>query len=273
MSAIRLAVTGAAGRMGMRLVALGHQGEGTVVTGAAEHSSHNQLGHDAGMVAGIGPIDVTLSSGLPHDIERADVVIDFSRPEASVHHAEVAGAAGVPMVMGTTGFSPEQQAAVEAALSGVPYVQAPNMSVGINLLLKLLNMAASSLDDSYDIEVVEMHHRHKVDAPSGTALRLAEEVAAARGVSLDTHGVYARHGVDTARQRGTIGIQSLRGGDVAGDHTVIFAADGERVEIGHRASGRDTFALGAIRAAKWLVGRPVGRPVGRYDMQDVLGLK
>jgi len=269
MSVIRLAITGAAGRMGMRLVALGHQGEGTVVTGAAERSSNNQIGHDAGVVAGIGPIDVTLSSGLAHDIERADVVIDFSRPEASVHHAQVAGEAGVPMVLGTTGFSPEQQAAVSAALAGVPHVQAPNMSVGVNVLLKLLSMAGSALDDSYDVEVVEMHHRHKVDAPSGTALRLAQEVADARGVSLDSHGVYARHGVDEARMRGSIGMQSLRGGDVAGDHMVIFAADGERIEIGHRASNRDTFALGAIRAAKWIV----GRPAGCYDMQDVLGLK
>jgi len=269
MSAVRVAVTGAAGRMGQRLVVLAHQGEGTVVSGAAEHAAHNQIGHDAGMVAGIGPIDVTISPGLEHDIDRADVVIDFSLPEASVHHAKVAGAAGVPMVIGTTGLSPEQQATIEGALSGVPYVQAPNMSVGINLLLKLLNMAAFALDDSYDVEVVEMHHRHKVDAPSGTALRLAQEVADARGVSLDTHGVYARHGADAARERGTIGLQSLRGGDVAGDHTVIFAADGERVEIGHRASSRDTFALGAIRAARWVV----GRAPGAYDMQDVLGLK
>ncbi len=268
MSAVRLAITGAAGRMGQRLVALGHRGEGTIITGAAEYSTHGQLGHDAGMVAGIGPIDVTISSGLSHDIDRADVVIDFSTPEASVSHAEVAGAAGVPMVIGTTGLSPEQQAAICASLANVPYVQAPNMSVGINLLLKLLNTAARSLDDSYDIEVVEMHHRHKVDAPSGTALRLAQECADARGVSLDTHGVYARHNMNLARERGTIGIQSLRGGDVAGDHTVIFAADGERVEIGHRASNRDTFAMGAIRAAKWVL----GRPVGKYDMQDVLGL-
>ncbi len=269
MSAIRLAITGAAGRMGQRLVALGHRGEGTVIAGAAEYSSHNQLGHDAGVVAGIGSIDVTISPGLSHDIGRADVVIDFSTPEASVHHAEVAGKAGIPMVIGTTGLSVQQQAAIEVSLSGVPYVQAPNMSVGINLLLKLLSMAAGALDDSYDIEVLEMHHRHKVDAPSGTALRLAQECAAARGVSLDTHGVYARHGIDTARERGAIGMQSLRGGDVAGDHTVIFAADGERVEIGHRASNRDTFALGAVRAAKWVV----SQPVGAYDMQDVLGLK
>lgn len=269
MKPVRLAITGAAGRMGMRLVALGHQGEGTVVTGAAEYSGHGQIGHDAGMVAGIGPIDVTISPGLGHDIARADVVIDFSTPEASVHHAQVAGTAGVPMVLGTTGISPEQQRAIAQALAGVPYVQAPNMSVGVNVLLKLLRMAGTALDDSYDVEVVEMHHRHKVDAPSGTALRLAREVADARGVTLDSHGVFARHGVTGARKRGTIGLQTLRGGDVAGDHTVIFAADGERIEIGHRASNRDTFAQGAIRAARWVV----GKPAGAYDMQDVLGLR
>lgn len=269
MRPVRLAITGAAGRMGVRLVALGHQGEGTVVTGAAERAGHGQIGHDAGMVAGIGPIDVTISPDLKHAIGRADVVIDFSVPDASVHHAQVAGSAGVPMVLGTTGINPEQQSAISRALAGVPHVQAPNMSVGVNVLLKLLHMAASALDDSYDVEVVEMHHRHKVDAPSGTALRLAREVAAARGVSLDGHGVFARHGVTGPRKRGAIGLQSLRGGDVAGDHTVIFAADGERIEIGHRASSRDTFALGAIRAARWVV----GRPAGAYDMQDVLGLK
>jgi 4-hydroxy-tetrahydrodipicolinate reductase len=269
MNPLRVAVTAAAGRMGARLVALAHQGEGTVVAAATEVSTHGQLGHDAGMVAGIGPIDVTISPDLGHAIDRVDVVIDFSTPAATVAHAAIAGAAKVPMVVGTTGLSAEQQARVEAALAEVPYIQAPNMSVGVNLVFKLLDLAARALGDAYDVEIVEAHHRHKVDAPSGTALRMAEVVARARGVSLDTHGVFARHGHTGPRPRGAIGIQSLRLGDVAGDHLAVFATEGERVEIGHRASSRDTFALGAIRAARWVV----GRPPGRYDMQDVLGLR
>ncbi|MDH5526116.1 MAG: 4-hydroxy-tetrahydrodipicolinate reductase [Nitrospirota bacterium] len=269
MSAVRVAITGAAGRMGQRLVALTHQGEHTVVTGATEVSTHGKIKHDAGLVAGIGEIGVTISPSLALDIGRADVVIDFSSPEATVAHARIAGEARVPMVIGTTGMSTEQAAAVASAMEGLAYVKAPNFSVGVNLVLKLLSTAASILSDEYDIEVVEMHHRHKVDAPSGTALRMAEVLAEARGVSLETHGVYARHGHTGARSRGTIGMQTLRGGDVAGDHTVIFAADGERVEIGHRASGRDTFASGAIRAARWVVAQT--KP-GQYDMADVLGL-
>jgi 4-hydroxy-tetrahydrodipicolinate reductase len=269
MSPLRVAVTAAAGRMGQRLVALAHQGEGTVLAAATEVSTHGQLGHDAGMVAGIGPIDVTISPDLSHVIGRAGVVIDFSVPEATVAHAAVAGQAGVPMVIGTTGLSAAQQAEVEKSLAGVPCVQAPNMSVGVNLVFKLLELAATALGDQYDVEIVETHHRHKEDAPSGTALRMGEVVARARGVSLETHGVFERHGRTGPRQRGTIGLQSLRMGDVAGDHTVSFGTDGERVEIGHRASSRDTFALGALRAARWVV----GKPAGRYDMQDVLGLR
>ncbi|MDH4230338.1 MAG: 4-hydroxy-tetrahydrodipicolinate reductase [Nitrospirota bacterium] len=269
MKAVRVAITGAAGRMGQRLVTLAHQGEHTVVTGASEASGHGKISHDAGLVAGIGEIGVTISPDLSHDIGRADVVIDFSVPEASVRHARLAGEARVPMVIGTTGLSAAQNAAIAESLSGLPYVQAPNMSVGITLLLTLLDTAARTLTDEYDIEIVEMHHRHKIDAPSGTALRLGEVVARARGVDLEKDGVFTRHGHTGPRARGSIGLQTLRGGDVAGDHLVIFAADGERVEIGHRASGRDTFAMGAIRAACWVV----GRAPGHYDMQDVLGLR
>lgn len=268
MSTVRVAITGAAGRMGQRLVALAHKGEGTVVAGAAEYTTHGQIGHDAGMVAGIGPIDVTISPGLSHDIDRADVVIDFSTPEATVDHAAVAGAAGVPIVIGTTGLSDAQKAQVEKSLSGVPYVMAPNMSAGVNLIFRLLEIAGRALDDSYDVEIAEIHHRYKVDAPSGTALRMAEVVAAARGVDLKDVGVFARHGDTGPRVRGSIGMQSLRAGDVAGEHTVTFGADGERVEIVHKASNRDTFALGAIRAARWVV----GREPGAYHMWDVLGL-
>jgi 4-hydroxy-tetrahydrodipicolinate reductase len=269
MNPVRVAVTAAAGRMGQRLVALAHQGEGTVVAAATEASTHGRLGHDAGQVAGIGAIDVTISPDLAHAVGAVDVVIDFSTPEATVAHAAVAGAAKVPLVIGTTGLSADQQARVEEALAGVPYVQAPNMSVGVNLVFKLLELAATALGDQYDVEIVETHHRHKEDAPSGTALRMGEVVARARGVSLETHGVFERHGRTGPRERGTIGLQSLRMGDVAGDHTVSFGTDGERVEIGHRASSRDTFALGAIRAARWVV----GKAPGHYDMQDVLGLR
>ncbi|MFQ5508721.1 MAG: 4-hydroxy-tetrahydrodipicolinate reductase [Leptospirillia bacterium] len=269
MSTLRIAITGAAGRMGQELVRLVHQGEGTVVTVATEVPTHGQVGHDAGVVAGIGPIDVTVTPDLSHDIGRSDVVIDFSSPEATVRHAQIAGEAGVSMVIGTTGLSTDQAAHIASSMEGLPYIKAPNMSVGVNLVFKLLDMAARALTEEYDIEIIEAHHRHKVDAPSGTALRMGEVVAAARGVTLDTHGVFARHGQTGAREPGSIGLQSLRMGDVAGEHTVMFAADGERVEIGHRASGRETFARGAIRAARWVV----TRPPGLYDMQDVLGLK
>ncbi len=268
MNPVRITVAGAGGRMGLRITALAHQGDGTVVVGAAEYSGHGQVGHDIGTLAGIGVIDVTLSPDLALNLDRTDVVIDFSTPEGTLAYAAAAGKAGIPMVIGTTGLDPAQQAQVAESLAGVPYVQAPNMSVGVNLILKLLAQAATALDDSYDIEVVEMHHRHKIDAPSGTALRMAEVLAEARGISLEQEGVFSRHGQTGPRPRGAIGVQTLRGGDVAGDHTVIFAADGERVEIGHRASGRDTFASGAIRAARWVV----GRAPGRYGMQEVLGL-
>jgi len=266
---LRVAITAAAGRMGQRLVALSHQGEGTVVTVATEASGHGQMGHDAGNVAGIGPIDVTISPDLSHGIGQADVVIDFSTPEASVATARVAGAAKVPAVIGTTGLTPAQQKAIEQALAGVPWVQAPNMSVGVNVLFKLLALAARTLGEDYDVEIVETHHRHKVDAPSGTALALGAIAAEAKGADFDADAVYARHGRTGPRKPGTIGMQSLRVGDVAGDHTVVLGTDGERLELTHRAHGRDTFALGALRAARWVV----TRPPGRYDMQDVLGLR
>jgi 4-hydroxy-tetrahydrodipicolinate reductase len=268
-SPLRLAVTAAAGRMGQRLVALGHQGEGTVVTVATEASGHGQMGHDAGAVAGIGPIGVTLSPDLAHGLGHADVMIDFSTPEATVAHARAAGAAKVPAVVGTTGLSAGQQAEVEKALAGVAWVQAPNMSVGVNVLFRLLALAARTLGEAYDVEIVETHHRHKVDAPSGTALALGRIAAEAKGVDFDAGAVYARHGRTGPRKRGSIGLQTLRVGDVVGDHTVVLGADGERLELTHRAQSRDTFALGALRAARWVA----GRPPGRYDMQDVLGLR
>jgi 4-hydroxy-tetrahydrodipicolinate reductase len=266
---LRIAVTAAGGRMGQRLVALAHQGEGTVVTVATEDSGHGQMGHDAGTVAGIGPIDVTLSPDLAHGIGHADVVIDFSTPEATVAHAEVAGAAKVPAVIGTTGLSPEQQARVERALAGVPWVQAPNMSVGVNVLFKLLDLAVRTLGEAYDVEIVETHHRHKVDAPSGTALALGKIAAGALGVEFSENAVFERHGRTGPRKAGAIGIQTLRAGDVVGDHTVVLGSDGERLELTHKAQSRDTFAHGALRAARWVA----GRPPGRYDMQDVLGLR
>jgi 4-hydroxy-tetrahydrodipicolinate reductase len=268
-SPLRVAVTAAAGRMGRRLVALGHQGEGTVVTVATEASGHGQMGHDAGAVAGIGPIGVTLSPDLAHGIGDADVVIDFSTPEATVAHAKAAGAAKVPVVVGTTGLSAEQLAGMEKALAGVAWVQAPNMSVGVNVLFRLLELAVGTLGEAYDVEIVETHHRHKVDAPSGTALALGAIAARAKGVDFDSQAVYARHGRTGPRRQGTIGLQSLRVGDVVGDHTVVLGTDGERLELTHRAQSRDTFALGALRAARWVA----TRPPGRYDMQDVLGLR
>jgi len=239
-----------------------------VLHGALDRADNPQLGRDAGEQFGrLSGVKVT--SDVAAALNGADVLVDFTRPEASMLYLEACKKAGVGMVIGTTGFSAEQKSAIQAASEKISIVFAPNMSVGVTLLINLVEQAAKVLKDGYDIEVVEMHHRHKVDAPSGTALRLGEAAAHGIGQDLKDCAIYAREGVTGEREAGKIGFATLRGGDVVGDHTVMFAGIGERVEITHKASSRATFAIGALRAAKFLA----GKKSGLFDMQDVLGLR
>jgi 4-hydroxy-tetrahydrodipicolinate reductase len=238
------------------------------LTVATERPGSSLLGVDAGEMAGVGMLDVSVSEALT-DTDDFDVLIDFTRPEATLAHLEICRASGRRIVIGTTGFSDEQRSHIEAAGKEIGIVIAPNMGVGVNLCFKLLDIAAKVLGDEVDIEVIEAHHRHKVDAPSGTALRMGEIVATALGRDLKDCAVYGREGHTGARERKTIGFESIRAGDIVGEHTVMFAADGERVEITHKASSRLTFANGALRAAGWLMSK--GK--GVFDMQDVLGLR
>jgi 4-hydroxy-tetrahydrodipicolinate reductase len=239
------------------------------VTAALEHPESSLLGSDAGELAGIGRLGVTVGADIDAVIDDFDVLIDFTRPESTLANLLACSAAGRRMVIGTTGFSDARKAEIAAAARQIPIVFAPNMSVGVNLCLRLLDTAARVLGDEVDIEVIEAHHRHKVDAPSGTALRMGEVVAGALGRDLDQCAVYGRQGHTGERERGTIGFETIRAGDIVGDHTVMFAGSGEIVEITHRASSRMTFANGAVRAADWLT----RQPTGLYDMQDVLGLR
>jgi len=264
----RIAITGAAGRMGRSLIEACQQTGGLEVTVALEHPESSLLGSDAGDLAGIGKLDIQVSSDLAAVTDAFDVLIDFTRPEPTLANLEICRQAGRRMVIGTTGFSDEQKEQIAAAAQDIAIVFAPNMSVGVNLCLKLLDTAARVLGDDVDIEIIEAHHRHKVDAPSGTALRMGEVVADALGRDLKTCAVYGREGHTGERDRKTIGFETIRAGDIVGDHTVMFAGTGERIEITHKASSRMTFANGAVRAAAWLM----GQESGLFDMQDVLGL-
>ena len=259
---IRAVVAGAGGRMGSRVLAALREEKDFAVTGAFERAGSEHVGRDADGIAIVAGIDDALGKG-------ADVVIDFTAPSASLQHASVCAARGVALVIGTTGFAAEQKNDLRTAARRIPLVLAPNMSVGVNVLFRLVAAAARALGSAYEVEIVEMHHRMKRDAPSGTALRLAEIAAEALGPGPEQSFVYARHGDTGPRKKGSIGLQSLRGGDVVGEHTVHFLADGERLELTHEATSRDNFARGAVRAARWLAGR---KP-GFYDMQDVLGLR
>ncbi|NQD94364.1 4-hydroxy-tetrahydrodipicolinate reductase [Pseudomonas sp. CrR25] len=264
----RIAVMGAAGRMGKTLIEAVGQGEGVSLGAAVDRPDSSLVGADAGELAGLGKIGVALSGELSAVLDEFDVLIDFTHPSVTLKNLEVCRRAGKAMVIGTTGFTPEEKSLLAEAGQEIPIVFAANFSVGVNLCLKLLDTAARVLGDDVDIEIIEAHHRHKVDAPSGTALRMGEVVASALGRDLQQVAVYGREGQTGARERATIGFATVRAGDVVGDHTVLFAADGERVEITHKASSRMTFARGAVRAALWLQ----ARQSGLYDMQDVLGL-
>jgi 4-hydroxy-tetrahydrodipicolinate reductase len=264
----RIGIVGAAGRMGRMLVRTVSKTEGCVVAGATERAGTAELGRDVGELAGIGTLGLTLSDNVAAMFAAVDVVIDFTAPAATAAHAGLAASAGCALIAGTTGLEAEHRAALEAAAARVPIVWAPNMAAGVNLLFALTERVARALGPEFDIEIVEMHHRHKVDAPSGTALALGEAAAAGRSVALDAVRESGRDGITGARARGAIGFASLRGGDVVGDHTVVFAGAGERIELTHRAASREIFASGAVRAARWVA----GKPAGLYGMKDVLGL-
>jgi 4-hydroxy-tetrahydrodipicolinate reductase len=261
---IDVAITGAAGRMGARLVALAKADAELRVVAAIERADHPQQGKDAGEVAGIGQIGVPISYDLP---QTPQVLIDFSSPGSMRHWLKACRDRGIAMVIGTTGLQAQDQVIIDQAASHIPVLQAPNMSLGVNLLFKIAAEVAKALGDDYDIEIVEGHHRFKKDAPSGTAMGLADAILQATGKTRDAL-IYDRHGEDCVRQRGEIGMHALRIGDEVGRHTAYFAALGERLELTHVATNRDTFVHGALRAAKWLP----GRAPGRYTMADVLGL-
>lgn len=269
MNQIRVAVAGAGGRMGRTLVQAVTETDGLRLGAASEHAGSSLIGADVGEVAGVGRLDVLIHADLAQVIDDFDVLIDFTAPAATMQHLALCREHGRRIVIGTTGLDAEQRQAVEQAAAEIAVVFAPNMSVGVNLCFKLLDIAARVLGDDVDIEIIEAHHRHKVDAPSGTALRMGEVVAKALGRDLDEVAVYGREGQTGARERKTIGFETIRAGDVVGEHSVWFAADGERVEIAHKASSRMTFARGAARACGWIA----GREHGVFDMQDVLGLR
>jgi len=260
-----IAILGAAGRMGQALIRCAPRLPGLKVVAALETAGHAALGQDAGLQAGIGAIQVPISAGAAKGV---DVVIDFTFHTAVTANLAAAVTARQAVVLGTTGLTEPEQAAVRAAAAQIPIVWAANMSLGVNVLLDLVRRAAAILGPDYDAEIVEMHHRFKKDAPSGTALALAEALAKGRGVALKDVICHGREGMVGERPRGQIGMHALRGGDVVGDHTVMFACEGERVELTHRASSRESFAMGALRAALWLHGK---KP-GLYSMRDVLGL-
>ena len=266
---IKAIVTGAAGRMGSRIINVLSASEGIVLSGAVERKGHVLLGQDAGSPAGIAATNVRIVDDLAAALKAGDVLIDFTSPETSLNHIKVCADMGKALVIGSTGFSKDQMGQVSALVEKVPCVLSPNMSIGVNLCFKILDEIARTIGEDYDMEIVEAHHRMKKDAPSGTAVKMAQVIAKAVNRNLEEVGVYARKGMIGERSKKEIGIQTLRAGDIVGEHTVMFAGKGERIELTHRAHSRDTFAAGAIRAAKWVVGK---KP-GLYDMQDVLGLK
>lgn len=255
--------------MGRRIINIIESTEGARLCGGVEQPGAPFIGKDAGDIAGVGPSGVAISQSLEEVLDKCDVIIDFSVPSASLENFLKAQEAGKAIVIGTTGFAEEHWLQFNAMAKSVRAVIAPNMSVGVNMLFKLTQEAAAALGDDYDVEIVEMHHNQKVDAPSGTAARLAEIAAKTLGRDLSKVANYGRHGQVGKRPPKEIGVMTLRGGDVVGEHSVIFAGKGERLELTHRAGSRDTFAAGAVRAAMWLV----DKPNGIYDMQDVLRLK
>lgn len=266
---IKVAVAGVTGRMGSRILSLLIDDIDCEVVGATEYKGHPSIGKDAGLAANIGDLRIPISGNMEEAAKQADVIVDFTLPEATIEHARFASKSGKAMVIGTTGFSNDEKTALLSLTSEFPCILAPNMSIGVNVMFEVAKRLASLLGDEYDVEIVEAHHKHKVDAPSGTALKLAEVIAHSLGRDLDEVGRYERYGKIGERPEAEIGIQTLRGGDVVGEHTAFFFGHGERIELTHRATNRDNFARGAIRAVKWIA----GKSPGLYDMNDVLGIK
>lgn len=265
----KIAITGAAGRMGRNLIEATHLAPGTSLSAAIERIGSSVIGIDAGELIGIDKQGVVIIDNVAEGLAHSDVLIDFTIPEVTMTNVAACHAAGRNIVIGTTGLTDEQKQRLHKAAADIAIVFAPNMSVGVNLCLKLLDLAARVMNEDIDIEIIEAHHRHKIDAPSGTALAMGEVVAKALGRDLKECAVYGREGRTGERDRQTIGFETIRAGDIVGEHTVMFAGIGERVEITHKASSRMTFAKGAVRAAQWLM----QQKAGLYDMQDVLGLR
>ena len=266
---INVIVAGAGGQMGGRALALIHADPDLQVVGAVEAGGHAKIGSDAGEVVGVGNIGVEIVDDLEKVIAGGDVVVEFTSPQATLAHLEGAVNHNKAMVIGTTGYSAEENAKLKELAVKIPCFQTPNMSVAVNVFFKTVAEVAKALGEDFDIEIIEAHHRFKKDAPSGTADKLAQIVAESLGRNLDDVGVYGRHGLTGERKSTEIGVHAIRGGDIAGDHTVFFSTLGERIEIKHQAHSRDCFGYGAIRAIKFIV----GKPNGHYDMADVLGLK
>ncbi|MDX5592034.1 4-hydroxy-tetrahydrodipicolinate reductase [Pseudovibrio sp. SPO723] len=268
MSEMRLVVVGAAGRMGRTLIRTATEMDGVVVTGAIERESSEFLGHDAGELAGCGSLGVKVTADADSAFAAADGLLDFTAPDATLQFAALAAKHNIVHVIGTTGMSAEQTEALKKHASAARLVKSGNMSLGVNLLAGLVKKAAAALDEDFDIEVLEMHHKHKVDAPSGTALLLGEAAAEGREIDLESRSVRSRDGITGARNSGDIGFATLRGGSVVGEHTVMFAGEGERIELSHIATDRQIFARGAVKAALWAL----KQQPGLYSMADVLGL-
>ena len=265
----RIAVCGAAGRMGRTILEVCHDTDGISIGAAIEHPESSMLGVDACELAGLGKQGITIVSDINTVVDDFDVLIDFTLPDATINNVKSCCAAGRRMVIGTTGLNDEQRSVIEAASQDTAIMYAPNMSIGVNLCFKLAELAAKIIGEDTDIEIIEAHHNQKKDAPSGTAVRLGEIVADTLGRDLKECAVYGREGITDVRDTKTIGFETIRAGDIVGEHTVMFASAGERVEITHKASNRKTFANGAVRAAQWLM----QKEGGLYDMQDVLGFK
>jgi len=266
---IKAVITGAAGRMGSRIISLISAVEGIEVTGAVERKGHSAIGRDVGENLGLGKTGVIIEDDIEKCIHNADVIIDFTDHEASIDHLKTAAENNISIVIGSTGFTADETERIRDLSTNIRCVLAPNMSVGVNVMFKVLEYVAGILGDEFDVEIIEAHHNLKKDAPSGTAMKMARIIAGSLGLDLDQVGAYGRKGMVGIRPKNEIGIQAVRAGDITGEHTVIFGGIGERLEIIHRAHNRDNFAKGAIRAAKWIV----TQEKGVYDMQDVLGLR
>lgn len=265
---LRIAVVGAGGRMGRQLIQAIHNAEGVELGAAFERQGSSLVGTDAGELAGVGQLNIKVSDDLVSQKDQFDLIIDFTRPEGTLAHLDFCVKHNKKIVIGTTGFDALGKQAIHSAAENIAVVFASNFSVGVNLVFKLLEKAAKVMGDYCDIEIIEAHHRHKVDAPSGTALSMGEHIAKTLGRDLKTHGVFAREGITGERKRDEIGFATIRASDVVGEHSVWFADIGERVEISHKASSRMTFANGAVRASKWLE----NKDKGLFDMTDVLSL-